>query len=711
MLEKSPIQINSPAYLERLAELVHLASQVVSELELEDLFQKIIKSVIELLELDTAFIAFIQEEVAPEQMLIRAANTTAANLVGKTFQKGVFLSGMSWQEKRTFALSVEEYLNLVPKPHYIGVGNYRITYTAVAPIFSNGNIIGVLNTATFKPERKFQDFEIKLLENFCEYVAIAYRNARLYDRELVRIEELRATKLYLEQNQRLVEAILEQMADALLVVDINGNIIKTNPTAGIYFKVPWQSLVGVNLSEIRPSLHYPDGRILTADTCSIAHTLYSGELMIDEELEYWHGNSVLYLLMNVAPIRDAQGRVSAAVATLRDVTARRKMEEFDSHQERLRSLGQLSGGVAHDLNNLLSGVMGAADIFQNEIAKVPTNQRVLDAVQMIQQIGSDGAEMVRRIQTFSRTTQSTASENISLAMIVHEALRFTESRWKSEATLRGVGISIEADIPTELYIHANAVELRELFTNLILNSVDALDKKGGRILIRGRQESEELLIVEISDNGVGMSEEVKSKIFEPFFTTKGQAGTGLGLPIVRNVIERLNGSIKVDSILDHGTTFFIRLPSVEQTKNPTTLEPEMSNPPVTPPVNLQVLVIDDEVILSRVLNRLLENMGHKAEIFNDPVVALERLKENSKGYDVVITDLGMPNMNGWDVAAVVKTINPNLPVILVTGWYMEEGLDSLHQQGVSALLTKPYTSKHLQETLQEVLNPTSGKEF
>jgi|GEM_PF-800342 len=709
MVEKSSLQTDSPLYFERLAELIHLASKVISELDLEELFQKIIKSVVDLLDLDSAFIAFIQEGSEPEEMLIRAANTTATGLIDTTIPKGVYLSGLAWKEERTFAFTLEEYLNFVPPPHSIGSAGPQFSFIVVTPIFSDGKVVGVLNVGTFKPERKFQVFEIKLLETFCEYVAIAYRNARLYDRELLRNEELRATKLYLEQNQRLTEAVLEQMADALIVVDINGDIIKTNPTAGLYFKLPWQDLIGLNLADIRPNLHYPDGSIATADTCSIAHSLYSGEVMVDEDLEYWHADTVLYLLMNVAPIKDAQGRVTGAVATLRDVTARRKMEEYDSHQERLRALGQLASGVAHDLNNLLSGVLGAADIIQNEIETLTVNQQVVEAVQMIQQIGSDGAEMVRRIQTFSRTTQNNASENISLAMVVHEALRFTESRWKSEATLRGIGISIEADVPAELCTFANAVELRELFTNLILNAVDALDKKGGRIHIRGRQETAEMLLIEIADNGVGMPEGIKNKIFEPFFTTKGKSGTGLGLPIVLNIVERLNGSIKVESVAEHGTTFFIRLPFVQPPHNLPTPEHKTPSPVSNAnlPANLKVLIIDDEVVLGRVLNRMLQNIGYRPEVFSDPLVALERLKENVDGYDVVITDLGMPNMNGWEVAATVRNLNPKIPVILVTGWYMEEGLESLHERGVTALLTKPYTSKHLQETLQKILIPNS----
>jgi signal transduction histidine kinase/ActR/RegA family two-component response regulator len=579
------------------------------------------------------------------------------------------------------------------------------------PVLSEKTVVGIINAMTFTPDRVFGESEIAILTTFADFVGIAYRNASLYKRERIHNLELRQLQAETEQNQLLVETVLEQMVDALLVVNIEGIIIRSNHTAGIYFRRPYQELIGTHLDKIRILFRRLDGKPITSENCLINRSMYTGETITNEDVLCKVGDETQILNMNIAPYHNEAHLIAGVVVTLHDVTKIREDQEFDSHQERLRSLGQLSSGVAHDLNNLLSSIMGAADIISRELETSNiTNNRLNEAVKLIQQVGQDGAEMVRRIQTFSRTTQAGTDEPVSLALISHEALKLTESRWKSEAAIRGVGISIEANVPDDLFVLGNATELRELFINLILNSVDALGKRGGHISIRGEIESGNIILVEVADNGIGIPPHLKNRIFDPFFTTKGQAGTGLGLAIVHNIVDRLGGTVSLDSLPEHGTTFFIRLPACETPAVVPQLEAEseaIDSPDLK--LHLRIMAIDDEPVLSRILGRMLENMNHAVVTFNDPADALELLEKNPDAFDVVITDLGMPKLTGWDVTKRVKELNPEIAVILVTGWFIEDSNNSVRERGADMLITKPYTSQHLQKALEIVSLPSHSK--
>jgi PAS domain S-box-containing protein len=689
--------------LRLISELAQHTANVLSELDLRLLSQRVIDSVVNLLKIDAALLALkvVNNGTGEEQMEVLSCSQAVSKLSGQRFKKGERLSGIVWEKGTLLTITAEEYKNLIPDAlEFTEFKGKKISAIAVVPVVYDNQVVGIINVFSLNAGFNFGESDIFLLKTFADYVSIAYRNASLYHQENTRNAELLELKNRSEADRQLVEIVLDQMADALLVINTGCAIIKANKAAGYYFKTSPEELIGLKLDEIRPFLYLPDNTPITSNNCMVERSIKNREVITNQEVIYRNDTDEMHLIISIAPILKENNEIYGAVITMRDITTVKQLQDIDTHRERLRSLGQLAGGVAHDINNLLSSIMGATDIIKAEIPG-GDNSRLTEAIQMIQQVGSDGAQMVRRIQTFTRTTEPGIEEPVSLSMVVNEALKLTEPRWKTEAIMKGTRITIDADITVDYYVMGNPAELREVLINLLLNAVDALTPAGGHILIKLKAESSNQVRIIISDNGTGIPDHLKERVFEPFFTTKGQAGTGLGLAIVKNIVERLNGTIWVESEVGRGTDFNIQLPVVSPNLQVDKGSISHENMKLASDnTHLKILAIDDEPVLSRILGRMLDYMGHEAVTFNDPEKAIQYLQQNPDKIDVVITDLGMPKMTGWDVANAVNKIRENLPVILVTGWSLEDSAETLNYHKVSALITKPYTSQHLLEALR-----------
>jgi signal transduction histidine kinase/CheY-like chemotaxis protein len=358
--------------------------------------------------------------------------------------------------------------------------------------------------------------------------------------------------------------------------------------------------------------------------------------------------------------------------------------------EQLRGLGQMAAGIAHDLNNTLATVLGQVEIATH--AALPLDAQ--EALAAIETAASDGAATVRRLQNFARPKGSSPLVPCALDAIVRETIELTRPRWQAESQRRGVTIAVHCDLPADLpSVLGYPPELREVLTNLIFNAVDAMPH-GGRLTIgarvappvAGRQSGRPAggqVELTVSDTGIGMTAEVQAKVFEPFFTTKGVRGTGLGLAVVYGILERHGGAITVTSAVGQGTTLILTLQRAGTPVVPASPAPRA---PSRPPAR-RLLVVDDEAGVRRTLARLLKLAGHQPVEASDGPHALEILAETP--VDCVITDLGMPEMNGWELARCVRRAHPGLPILLLTGWQDQAPQAPGDQAAVDAVLGKP----------------------
>jgi GAF domain-containing protein/CheY-like chemotaxis protein len=346
--------------------------------------------------------------------------------------------------------------------------------------------------------------------------------------------------------------------------------------------------------------------------------------------------------------------------------------------EKLRALGEMASGVAHDFNNVLASILGRAQLLLERVEDVKLRQWL----QVIERAAMDGARTVRRLQDFTGIRRDQPAVAVDLSQVIQQVLETTESSWRQDSRRRGVEIEVVTDLAERLpKIAGDPAELREALTNLVLNAVDAMPS-GGTLTLR-TSATEGQVTVEVADTGTGIPEHIRQKIFDPFFTTKGPKGTGLGLSMAYGILARHSGRITVESEEGRGTTFRLVFPASDQVA-------EATLPPASPAgatVPLRCLVVDDEQEVAEVVVDILTAAGHTAVMEGSGQAAVARLA--AERFDLVFTDLAMPGMTGWQVARAVKDRAPEVPVVMMSGFGVEVAPEELRTNGVDLVLAKP----------------------
>ena len=376
-----------------------------------------------------------------------------------------------------------------------------------------------------------------------------------------------------------------------------------------------------------------------------------------------------------------------AMVHVEDITEAKQAEqqrEAMAQSEKLRALGQMASGIAHDLNQSLMLVASYSDLASQALVQDPQNVAdIQDLLTTTSQAALDGGETVKRLLLFTRAAPEQKTEVVDLGDILRDAARLTAPRWRDAAQAEGRPIDLQVEVADNATVLGSRAQLRELMTNLIFNAVDALPT-GGAISLKVVTEGGKG-IIEVADSGMGMSAEVQERVFEPFFTTKGEAGTGLGLAMVFRIVEQHGGHIEVRSVPGDGTTFSMTFPLIEVSAELTpTSVAQLESPRV-----LRILMVDDEPMMTKAVARMLKPSGHLVSVAGSGEEALQKLAEQT--FDVVVSDVGMgTGMNGWDLAQEVRGRWPGLRFLLATGWGASLDPGEARSRGVEAVLSKPY---------------------
>lgn len=371
--------------------------------------------------------------------------------------------------------------------------------------------------------------------------------------------------------------------------------------------------------------------------------------------------------------------------------------------EKLNALGELAAGVAHDFNNVLGAILGRAQLLKNRLDDAELKKHAV----IIEKAATDGAETVRRIQEIGRQEGTDDFVDVDVHEILQDVADLTVPRWRDRTRQedRPVDLEVERWSHGEPMVRGNPHELREVLINLVHNAVDAMPE-GGRITLSATVtggEGGELCEIRVTDSGTGIPDHVKARIFDPFFTTKGEHGTGLGLSVSYSIIQRHGGDLEVHSRHDgpdHGTTFVISLPRTLAERPPHEDAPA-SHLEDLGDGRARVLVIDDEENIRDILTDILETGDHEVVTAVDGPEGLARLAEAP--FDLVFTDLGLPGMNGYEVAAQVKERFPEVPVGLVTGWGATLDPEKARHYGVDLVLSKPFRFDQVLKLVDDAL--------
>lgn len=495
------------------------------------------------------------------------------------------------------------------------------------------------------------------------------------------LSELRKAESLAREQQSLLTNILESARESIYAVDNDGRFKWCNNATLRGLGYRREDFIGRHLLEM---IHEGD-RSLVAQKLDDA---LLGQPQTYEMRYYGRDGGLRYARVDNSPLI-VEGRTTGVLGIARDVTDQKEERERAARADKLRALGQLASGVAHDFNNSLAAILGRAQLLRRQTREFA----LLRNIEIIQTAAQDAAATVRRIQTFARKSSAKEFEPLDVSDLLNDAVEITRTRWYNEARLRGLDYQIMVEAGEGLRTCGSASELREVFVNLIVNAVDAMPG-GGRLAISCIREGL-VLKLRFTDTGGGMSEDVREKVFEPFFTTKGAHGTGLGLSVSYSIIERHGGSIKVESEVDCGTTFAIELPA--SNANAITTEPGKESP-ASP--SLSILVVDDEASVRETLGDMLTSLKHRVVLADSGQAAMQQVSSNN--FDLVFTDLAMPEMDGWETAREIRKRSSQSAIILVTGY----GTGTLPPQNelglIDAILGKPFDFDQVGEVITRV---------
>jgi PAS domain S-box-containing protein len=374
----------------------------------------------------------------------------------------------------------------------------------------------------------------------------------------------------------------------------------------------------------------------------------------------------------------------------------RQNQQAMAQQERLRAFGEMASGMAHDINNVLSPVMLYTGLLLEQEPALTADSR--RQVETIQRAIGDIAETISRMKEFYRQREPQPNlAPVQMNTLIPQVVELTRLRWNDMPQERGIVIDVKTELAADLPAMPGVEsEIREALVNLIFNAVDAMPK-GGTLTLRTRA-IEKSVCLEVADTGTGMSEETKRHCLEPFYTTKGEKGTGLGLAMVYGAMQRHTAELEIDSEPGRGTTFRLIFPGNSASSEKTPTSAAAPGRAVAP---LRILVVDDDPLLLKSLREFLEADGHSIATASGGQAGIDafRAAPADQAFDLVMTDLGMPYVDGRAVANAIKSVSPKTPVLLLTGWGKRMESDSDLPPNIDRVLSKPPKLYEMREAL------------
>lgn len=406
--------------------------------------------------------------------------------------------------------------------------------------------------------------------------------------------------------------------------------------------------------------------------------------------------------------KDKNGAPVSLVGTVTDISQRKALESQLLHAQKMEAMGRLAGGIAHDFNNLLTVIMSSGDLLAEEVRELdPRSQApLLELIEPLQHASDRGASLTRQLLAFAHR-QVTTPRLIELDRVLNDIARLLQRVLGEDISL---AVELTAELPP-VYIDTNQFE--QVMLNLAVNSRDAMPA-GGLLSIKSRAATleeipptanhEKWLMVEITDNGMGMDEEVCAQAFEPFFTTKGSGkGTGLGLATSRSIIEQFGGSIWLESTLEGGTTCSILLPGA--TREETNLGLHVREISQSSPIGDEVILIaEDDLLVRSVAVSCFSTLGYHVLEAQDGLEAVEIAHEYDGDIALVLTDILMPRMNGDELARHIAEVRPDTRIVFTTGYIGDERLHELITEQQHPIIPKPYTPSMLARRVREELD-------
>lgn len=679
---------------------------LMSRLELEDLLEQIIARAAALVGTEHGYVFLLsphRNANGEQEMIMRVGIGAYNGFKGTKANRGVGLAGTIWQSGEQ--LIVDDYRNWSGR---LALSS-RDILRAVAgvPLKSGSHTVGVIGLAYLEEGRHFGGDEMQALGRFAELASISLDNARLYEAVQAELGERKRAETELRRAESFLSTVVDNLPYMIFVKDAQDlRFVRLNKAGEEMLGTTTANLIGKNDYDVAP---LDEAAFFEKKD---REALAAGKLLDipEETLETVKGKR--YLHTKKIPILDMDGQPRYLLAIAEDITERKLEEERQRGLERklqetqkLESLGVLAGGIAHDFNNLLVSILGNVGLV---LVDLEPESPVREPVEQIKIAAQRAADLTRQMLAYSGKGRF-VMQRIHLNSVITEITQLLQVSISKNAQLR---FNLMQNLPP---IEGDVTQVRQVLMNLIVNASDAIGERQGTIsLTTGTVNADREYLstsfmapelpeghyafVEVADDGVGMDKETQAKIFDPFFTTKF-TGRGLGLAAVLGIVRGHGGAIKVYSEPGQGSVFRTLFPIKEM---PHEVEKAPSDA-LKAKGNGIVLVIDDEEVVRNVTKRMLARLGYTPLLADDGPQGIELYAKHKDEIVCVLLDMTMPRMSGEDTFGHLKKINPELSVLLMSGYSEQEASNRFSGKGVSAFMQKPYTPQDLQEKLNEIL--------
>ncbi|NQS90677.1 response regulator [Patescibacteria group bacterium] len=538
-----------------------------------------------------------------------------------------------------------------------------------------------------------------------DYLVKGQVDSNLLVRAMRYATERKKAEEALVQERDLLQALIDNIPDSIYFKDDKNRFVRVNKAKAEHPGATPENMIGKTDFDYFPKEQAKEA--FTDDN----QVMESNRPLVDKVEKTTHADGTEHWAsITKIPRHNERGQVIGTMGISRDITERKKAEETLIRSEKLRALGEMAAGVAHDFNNLLAIILGNAQLLERGMERYKAEE-IRQRLNIIARTAEEGGETVKRLQYFTRAEVSRRDfAKTDLNKIVKAAIASTSPRWKDETEAKGITIRIKEKLGKLPPLLGSRSELMEVLTNLIFNSLEAMPE-GGEITIRTKATKNKIYLY-FTDTGKGIPGRIKDRIFDPFFSTKGPKASGLGLSVSYGIIKRHQGKIKVEGTEGEGTTFTISIPIGLQTplKKEKLKEPEKIS-------FRKILVIDNEEGIRDVLGRIFQDRGHRVTLAETSRKGLAKFKQAN--FDLVLTNLGMPEMSGWELAKKIKEIDPDVPVGLITGWGVTLTKEKMKEEGVDFILSKPFDYTKVVREVNSILKsggdshclPKSSRDF
>jgi len=729
--EQKEAQINLKKTKDRLESLWSLTK--IADADKKTLFDHVTEEIKRITESEYAFYGFLSDDEKTMDLYAWSKDTMKdCEVTDQTLHFPIDKAGI-WAKsvRKKQIITINDFQQDLPNKKGVPDGHVPLTRMMAVPYEIDNKIVSIATVANKKTEYTPEDeAQVQSFLGNAQILIERKNNEEIlnFQQKTITLNNKIANVFLTSSEDDIFADVLDVILETLQspfgyfgFIDNDGNLSCPSMTRNIWDKCDmpdksivfpkeiWGGLWGESLKKVKTiisnqGLRLPEGHIQLKSAMAVPiihHDELIGQFVIgNKEGGYSHYEKFL--------LESASSQTAPILNNLLEKEIQekehRKMQARIEQAQKMESVGNLAGGIAHDFNNLLFPIIGMSELMLEDLEP---DSLVYENAQEIYRAGNRAKGLVSQILSFSRQTEHEMMP-VKLQKILKEVLKLCRSSIPTN-------IEIEQKIQQDCgSIWANTTNLHQIAMNLITNAYHAVQDKNGKITVALKEiilEKNELFILfvspgkyavlSVSDNGSGMTEEIKSKIFEPYFTTKEKGkGTGLGLAVVYGIVKEFGGDIQVYSEVGSGTTFNIYLPLMKKNAAVETrsLKSEIQTG------DEHILLVDDEPSITQLIQLMLERLGYTVTTRVSSIEALEVFKKNTGKFDIIISDMSMPNMTGDQLAHEIRQIRPEIPIIICTGFSERINKENAEALGANGLLMKPIVKSEMAKMIRKMLD-------